>query len=92
LLATGEAAANAIEHAYRQSTPGDVVIEIEDTPEELIVSVSDDGRWVAPQADTTRGRGLQIIQVLSTDVTVRATDSGTQVRFAAPKSGQPAPL
>jgi anti-sigma regulatory factor (Ser/Thr protein kinase) len=81
LLAVGEAASNAIEHA--QDTPEpffDVVAEI--GPTTVVVTVRDHGQWLAPTVSAFRGRGLQMMRLLA-DTTVATSDSGTTVTIRA---------
>ncbi|MCB8912477.1 ATP-binding protein [Rhodococcus rhodochrous] len=67
VLATYEALANAVEHAYR---PGDTSATIDldavHTPEEnrLVVEVSDRGCWRRETTSGSRGHGLALIQKL----------------------------
>jgi anti-sigma regulatory factor (Ser/Thr protein kinase) len=83
LLAVGEACANAIEHAYPGSEPGDVSVAImEGTPRTLEVAVRDFGRFHPPSAaDGPRGRGSTIMHKLTSDFSRESTAAGTTVRF-----------
>lgn len=88
LLAVGEACANAIEHAYLGSEPGDVSVEIEeDTERSPVVVVRDFGRLRQPWESTDRGRGTAIMRQLVTDFSRDSTPTGTTVRFRLPMSG-----
>jgi anti-sigma regulatory factor (Ser/Thr protein kinase) len=89
MLAVGEACANAIEHAYRGSDPGDVSVEIgEGGQSSLEVAVRDFGRFrFGPNAEE-RGRGSAIIRGLTTDFTRESTGEGTTVRFRLPVDRQ----
>jgi anti-anti-sigma factor len=82
-LALGEAAGNAVEHAYRDAAPGRVLIELDlDDEGALTVGVTDTGAWRPAPADPGhRGRGLQIIAALAEDVNLTQGPSGTVVRF-----------
>ncbi len=83
-LALGEAAGNAVEHAYRDAAvPGRVLVELDlDGDGALTVGVTDTGAWRPAPADPGhRGRGLQIISALARDVDVEHGPSGTTVRF-----------
>jgi serine phosphatase RsbU (regulator of sigma subunit)/anti-sigma regulatory factor (Ser/Thr protein kinase) len=79
VLATCEAAANAVEHAYG---PGEakfhVTVRAED--EEVTIEVRDRGAW-RDQRDPRRGRGLAVMRKLMDDVNVTSTDGGTNVRL-----------
>jgi anti-sigma regulatory factor (Ser/Thr protein kinase) len=81
LLAVGEAASNAIEHAQDPPEPFvDVVAEI--GPTTIVVTVQDHGQWLAPTVSAFRGRGLQMMQLLA-DTTVTTSASGTTVVIRA---------
>ena len=87
-LALGEALANAVEHAYRDTEPGEVGYTLRRTTDGAVqASVTDHGTWRPPPADRGyRGRGLQVIDALGRDVTVDHTGTGTTIGFtvAAP--------
>lgn len=98
LLAVGEAAANAVEHAYPDGAHGSVEVLLERDAGGVTGAVRDSGAWRPPPADPGfRGRGLQILRALADDLDVRAEAGGTIVRFRLPlHSGaripaQPAP-
>jgi anti-sigma regulatory factor (Ser/Thr protein kinase) len=76
-LASGEACANAIEHAY---APGVAYFEFEAVHEDGLVTlaVRDTGRWRSPRG-TNRGRGLKIIAAAVDELDLRTTDAGTEV-------------
>ncbi|SNS76067.1 anti-anti-sigma factor [Geodermatophilus saharensis] len=90
-LALGEALANAVEHAYAGSGgEGRCEYRLERTPDGSVdVCVRDEGVWRPVPADRGhRGRGLELISALATDVEVARTPdgdgvagSGTTVRF-----------
>ena len=82
VLATSEAAANAAEHAYAFDGAGLVEVEAWVRDGELHVSVSDEGTWREPHADTDRGRGRTMMQALMRVVTIDQGPGGTVVRMS----------
>jgi anti-anti-sigma factor len=93
-LAVGEAAANAVEHAYpdagadatfdcslRRMASGDIAVRVRDR-----------GHWrPAPPDPGFRGRGLQVIRSLGRDVRLRTDPGGTEVLFRLPVGPRSAP-
>jgi serine phosphatase RsbU (regulator of sigma subunit)/anti-sigma regulatory factor (Ser/Thr protein kinase) len=79
VLATCEAAANAVEHAYG---PADAKFRVRSRSEagEVTVEVRDRGAW-RDQRDPRRGRGLAVMRELMDDVSVNSDDEGTNVRL-----------
>jgi serine phosphatase RsbU (regulator of sigma subunit)/anti-sigma regulatory factor (Ser/Thr protein kinase) len=77
VLATQEACANAVEHAYR---PGRRRFELDATCEDgqVRVVVRDEGRWRPPRG-VNRGRGLLLMHEVMDSVDVRHSDAGTEV-------------
>ncbi|WNV87159.1 SpoIIE family protein phosphatase [Umezawaea sp. Da 62-37] len=100
-LALGEAAANAVDHAYPYGR-GDFDYEVARTAEGGIdVVVRDRGRWRPEPADNgSRGRGLRLIKALSERSNFDHGDgTGTTVRFRLaaeavelPDVSRPAPV
>ncbi|MFC0438313.1 SpoIIE family protein phosphatase [Kutzneria buriramensis] len=86
LLISGEATANAIEHAYRDRPPGEFSYDLRCTPDGGIAGVvSDNGCWRPPPADNgSRGRGLSMIRAASTRSDVHGSAAGTRVEFTLP--------
>jgi anti-sigma regulatory factor (Ser/Thr protein kinase) len=86
LLISGEATANAVEHAYRDRPAGDFSYELCCTLDGGVDgTVTDRGSWRPVPADNgTRGRGLSMIRAVSTRSEVRVTDAGTRVEFLLP--------
>ena len=83
-LALGEAVANSVEHAYRDSDrPGRVQVTLDRAAgSSLVVTVTDTGTWQPPAADPGhRGRGLQMINTLAADVELHHSPGGTVLRF-----------
>jgi anti-sigma regulatory factor (Ser/Thr protein kinase) len=79
LVAVGEAAANAIEHAYGPA-PAHFEIDADLDGETVAITVRDEGIWRAPRG-LHRGRGLGLIQELMDDFDVARAESGTEVRM-----------
>ena len=87
LLATGEACANAIEHAYLDDAEaGRIEIRAEHSSDGMIVArVSDSGRWRAqPHVGDPRGRGLALIWATMSAVEIDSRPSGTTVTMRMP--------
>jgi anti-anti-sigma factor len=85
-LALGEAAANAIEHAYPPDAPGEFIVELarQDTGA-IQVAVQDFGAWRdEPPDNHHRGRGLRLINSLTTDVKLFPSATGTEIHFRIP--------
>ena len=77
VLAAGEAAANAVEHAGLVALPVfDVLVEVGQHRARIVIQ--DHGRWRPPAAGGPRGRGLQMIGVLA-DATLTVGPRGTTV-------------
>jgi PAS domain S-box-containing protein len=83
LLAMGEAAANAVEHAYRDGASGDWYYEVARRGDgSLDVLVQDWGSWRPPPADPGfRGRGVEFVRHLADEVSFERGVTGTTVRF-----------
>jgi anti-sigma regulatory factor (Ser/Thr protein kinase)/putative methionine-R-sulfoxide reductase with GAF domain len=80
-LATSEACANAIEHAYSPVSADFVVRATRSAPGEVVVTVSDRGQWREPRG-VNRGRGLLLMKGLMDSVEVDRQVHGTAVRLA----------
>ena len=87
-LASAEACANAIEHAY---SPGPQAFEIQATRAEARVSVtvSDFGQWRDPRGQS-RGRGMVLMEGLMDSVDVERGESGSRVRLVRKLAAAPA--
>jgi anti-sigma regulatory factor (Ser/Thr protein kinase) len=83
LLASGEAASNAVEHPVDPSPPAIVVTARLDGGHAEIV-VRDHGRWRDGSSGRFRGRGLQIMRALSPEVEIARGPSGSTVRIRLP--------
>jgi anti-sigma regulatory factor (Ser/Thr protein kinase) len=83
LLAVGEAASNAVEHAVRDAAHN-VVVEVtaRATDTGLALTVKDNGRWHAPQSSPRgRGHGSRLMRALVDTVTITPTPQGTTVEM-----------
>jgi anti-sigma regulatory factor (Ser/Thr protein kinase) len=84
LLAVGEAAANAVEHAVRGAARN-VVVEVtaHATNTGLALTIRDNGRWQArPSAPPgQRGHGSKLMRGLVDTVTITPTPQGTTVEM-----------
>jgi anti-sigma regulatory factor (Ser/Thr protein kinase) len=76
VLATSEAAGNAVEHADTREPFFDVRIDV--AAGVVTVVVQDYGQWRHPRSDTDRGRGLAMMHALA-DTTVATRSHGTTV-------------
>jgi PAS domain S-box-containing protein len=78
-VAVGEAAANAVEHAYG---PEDATFTVEADAAQggVRVSVRDGGRWRPPREDG-RGYGLGLMEALVDSVEIEKRENGTTVRL-----------
>jgi anti-sigma regulatory factor (Ser/Thr protein kinase) len=87
LIAVGEAAGNAVEHAYG---PGDATFDVtgEITATTLEMVVRDYGQWRAPRGHN-RGRGTLLMQRLMDDFEVTTAGEGTEVRMQRTLGGGP---
>ena len=85
LLASYEALANAVEHAYTAGDgDGTVDLEAKYSPQDRCVEVvvTDHGHWrgsATPAADSSRGHGLALIRNLASDTDLAVNPDGTQV-------------
>lgn len=83
-LASYEAAANVVEHAYSNGA-GSLNLEASCSIRRraVTVAVADKGRWRPATVDprSSRGRGLPLIRALSDDVEITTGAAGTTVRM-----------
>ncbi|MBA8822809.1 two-component sensor histidine kinase [Saccharopolyspora lacisalsi] len=83
-LASYEAMANVVEHAYTDGE-GELDLTAVLLPAEnrVRVTVSDRGAWTTPpaQSDVRKGRGLPLIHHLAEEAEVIAVADGTMVRM-----------
>jgi serine/threonine-protein kinase RsbW len=89
-LASYEAMANTVEHAYAGQLQGVLDLRaVRDLAQgRVIVTVTDYGRWKPPPTDRgTRGRGLPLIRGLTPDSSIIPSANGTTVRLCWPLPG-----
>jgi anti-sigma regulatory factor (Ser/Thr protein kinase) len=86
LLAVGESAANAVEHAYGP-VDGDFELRAELRGRDVHVAVRDSGKWRPARGDN-RGRGLGLMRELMDAVDVDSDGSGTVVRMRRRLGGE----
>ena len=79
MLAVGEAMANAVSHAYGPRG-GTMDVDMSCSATEIVATVRDTGRWRLPRG-TNRGRGMNIMERCAAEVSVDATEAGTEVRL-----------
>jgi anti-sigma regulatory factor (Ser/Thr protein kinase) len=79
LIAVGEAAGNAVEHAYG---PGDAVFDVSGSVSGtmLEIAIRDFGNWRPPRGQN-RGRGTLLMQQLMDSFEVQTKSDGTEVRM-----------
>jgi serine phosphatase RsbU (regulator of sigma subunit)/anti-sigma regulatory factor (Ser/Thr protein kinase) len=80
-LAVSEVCANAVEHAYGHEPGHTFRVHAERAAEEVVIEVSDSGRWRRPRG-SRRGWGLGMVEQLMDAVDVERASSGTTVRMS----------
>jgi len=91
-LVLGEAVANAVEHAYRDTDPGTVEVDLRIRRNRaapvVAARVVDHGRWrPVPSDNGFRGHGLTIIERIASRMAVTRARRGTTVCFEIPLHG-----
>lgn len=86
-LASYEAMANSVEHAYSGDLEG--VLDLRAVRDRaggrVVVTVTDYGQWRPPPSDPgTRGRGLPLIRGLTPDSAISPSPQGTTVSLSWP--------
>jgi len=78
-LASHEACANAIEHAYKF---GEALVELEARllDREVVLTIRDTGGWL-DRARNQRGRGIELMNAMMDRVTVNGGPNGTEVEL-----------
>jgi serine/threonine-protein kinase RsbW len=81
LTATGEALANAIEHAYTGRDPADIEVHADYAePTRLCIDVYDRGEFLERERQPDRGFGIRIVEAIASDVRIER-DGGTAVHM-----------
>ena len=88
-LAVSEACANVVVHAYAETGPGFMDLEVSTFDHHLAVVVRDHGRGMTPRADSPGlGVGLPLIASLAETLELtNGADGGTEVRMTFPTPG-----
>lgn len=84
VLATYEALANAVEHAYSSGqATGTLDLHAQCTPAtgRIEVTIRDRGAWAVHEPDSTRGRGVPLMHALADATSVTSDDDGTTVHL-----------
>ncbi|SNT30744.1 serine/threonine-protein kinase RsbW [Rhodococcoides kyotonense] len=84
VLATYEALANAVEHAYQNDGAAgtlDLHALYEPGTGQIEVTICDHGAWSVHAPDSTRGRGVPLMHALADSTTVTSDHDGTIVRM-----------
>ncbi|MEV0683056.1 SpoIIE family protein phosphatase [Nocardia sp. NPDC050378] len=82
VAAANEACSNSVEHAYRDTEPGRVVLTATCEGDRVVIEVTDTGRWVPTPTDPGyRGRGVEMMRVLTEDLEFTHDEKGTRVRM-----------
>jgi serine/threonine-protein kinase RsbW len=88
-LAVTEACTNVIQHAYGEGGSGAIVVRYTGEPGMIAIEVEDAGSGFAPGAPSStsgrngngNGMGLMIIRVLTDELEISSTGSGTRLRL-----------
>ncbi len=81
ITASGEALANAVEHAYRDDEDGGIELNASmERSDSLTVEVIDRGAFVEPTQRAHRGFGLRIVRAVAQSVSIDTTE-GTAIRM-----------
>ena len=80
VLVVNEACTNSIEHGYRASEPGRMLVCAEARGRGISIRIADFGSWKLPDANPrARGRGVPLMRAVSGAVTLDGTSTGTTV-------------
>ncbi|BDX30538.1 hypothetical protein TUM20985_10850 [Mycobacterium antarcticum] len=80
VLVVNEACTNSIEHGYRATKPGRMLVCAEAKGRGICIRITDFGSWKLPDANPRiRGRGVPLMRAVSGEVTLDGTSTGTTV-------------
>jgi anti-sigma regulatory factor (Ser/Thr protein kinase) len=80
VLVVNEACTNSIEHGYRATDAGRMLVCAEAKGRGISIQIRDFGSWKLPDANPrARGRGVPLMHAVSGDVTLDGTTTGTTV-------------
>jgi PAS domain S-box-containing protein len=80
VAACNEACANASEHAYSPSDPGEIQLDLRMEGDRIVATVRDRGRWRPPRG-RDRGRGFTLMKYFMDRVEVVRSEEGTTVQM-----------
>ena len=82
-LAVSEAVSNSVTHAFRGRPPGTVKIVCRREPQQLTVTVEDDGGGMRPYFESPGlGLGIPLITKLASEVRFDSSEQGTTVSMS----------
>ncbi|MFI1236259.1 SpoIIE family protein phosphatase [Nocardia salmonicida] len=82
VAAANEACSNSVEHAYRDTEPGRVGLTARCDGDRVVLEIADHGSWIPTPTDPGyRGRGVEMMRVLTEDLTFDHDETGTRVRM-----------
>ncbi|MEU3013181.1 SpoIIE family protein phosphatase [Nocardia asteroides] len=82
VAAANEACSNSVEHAYRDTEPGRVTLTATCEGNRVVIEITDFGTWVPTPTDPGfRGRGVEMMRVLTEDLEFGHDEKGTRVRM-----------
>lgn len=87
VLATGEALANAVEHAHAGRAGGRYVLRATHAGDVVTVTVADDGDWRVPRSGSDRGRGLPMIRSAMDRLVLDRDGGGTRLTMTRAVGG-----
>lgn len=82
VVATGEAVANAIEHAYDRHPNQTLVMRSRYESKRCTILVEDGGAWHDDAPAAARGRGIAMMRELTDSFEIERTAAGTTVMLA----------